>query len=60
VGTAGTLIARYGEDAPIIAAQRIDALMAKGDLDGRIVWRRVKAAIEELMAMKRSPEQSVH
>jgi hypothetical protein len=58
--TAKLLIDQHGEDAPIIVAQRIDALMAKGDLDGRIAWRRVKFAIERLMAYTRREGDTLH
>lgn len=51
--TAKVMVDQYGEDAPIIAAQRIDALLDLGDLDGRLVWKRVAAAIDELMAKER-------
>ncbi len=32
--TAQVLVKRHGEDAPIEAAMRADALLEKGDLDG--------------------------
>ncbi len=42
------LIDQHGEDAPIFAAQQADRRLAAGDLDGKAVWMRVIAAIEEL------------
>ena len=37
-----------GTDAPIHAAMRADEQLDAGDLDGAAVWRRIKAAIEEM------------
>ena len=51
--TAQTMISEYGDDAVIVASQRIDALMALGDIDGRIAWRRIKSAIEDLLEKER-------
>jgi hypothetical protein len=45
---ANLLIDRYGDDALTEAAQMIDRMLAEGDSEGRIVWRRIKRAIEEL------------
>ncbi len=46
--TAPVLVKRHGEDAPIHAAMRADAMLEKGDLDGYAVWRRILWAVEEL------------
>jgi hypothetical protein len=46
--TAKLLIDQYDDDAPIRAAQRADAQLSKGDMEGRRVWLRVLKAIEEL------------
>ena len=45
--TANLLIEQHGDDAPIHAAMRADAMLEAGDLDGQAVWRRVIRAIEE-------------
>ena len=46
---AGTLVAMHGIDqAAFVAAQRTDALLGQGDMEGYFVWRRVTRAIEEL------------
>jgi len=37
--TASVIIKQYGEDAPIQAAMRADAMLDKGDLDGYAVWK---------------------
>ena len=47
--SAKLLIDRHGEDAPIQAAMRADALMDQGDMDGRAVWLRIKSAVEEML-----------
>ena len=39
---------QHGEDAPIEAAMRADAMLESGDLDGYAVWRRVLRAVEEM------------
>ncbi len=33
------IIKRYGEDAPLEAAMRADAMLEAGDLDGLAVWK---------------------
>jgi hypothetical protein len=42
------LVDQDGEDAALRAAQRADELFKKGNLYGSAVWRRIRAAIEEL------------
>jgi len=46
--SANLLIDRYGEGALTEAAQMIDRMLAEDDSEGRIVWRRIKRAIEAL------------
>ncbi len=46
--TANILVKQHGEDAPIEAAMRADAMLEKGDLDGYAVWRRILRAVDEL------------
>ncbi len=41
---------RYGEDAPIQAAMRADAMLDKGDLDGYALWKRIVKAVRELLS----------
>ena len=43
-------IREHGDDAAIEASKMIDTMLAKGDLDGQRVWRRVLQAIDELQA----------
>ncbi len=46
--TANVLVKHYGEDAALEAAQRADAMLEKGSLDGQRVWKRVLAAVDEI------------
>ncbi len=46
--SAQVLVKQYGQDAPIEAAMRADAMLDKGDLDGYAVWKRILRAVEEL------------
>ncbi len=56
--TANVLIREHGEDAPIQAAMRADAMLEKGDLDGYAVWKRILRAVEELQ--RAGPGVRVH
>jgi hypothetical protein len=47
--TAKLLVNRHSKDAPIVAAQRCDELLDAGDLDGQRTWKRILAAIDELV-----------
>ena len=46
--SANLLVKHHGEDAPIHAAMRADAMLEAGDLDGYAVWRRILRAVGEL------------
>ena len=46
--TANVLVKHYGEDAALEAAQRADAMLEKGSLDGQRVWCRVLRAVKEI------------
>ena len=56
--SAQVLVQQHGQDAPIQAAMRADAMLEKGDLDGYAVWRRVLRAVGELQGTK--PGARVH
>ncbi len=56
--SANVLVKQHGEDAPIEAAMRVDAMLEKGDLDGHGVWKRILRAVEELQEMR--PGARVH
>lgn len=45
---ANLMIKQHGETADIAAAQRINELAERGDLDGAAVWRRIQRAVTEL------------
>ncbi len=51
--SAQTLVKRHGQDAPIHAAMRADAMLDKGDLDGYAVWKRILRAVGELLSKVR-------
>ena len=42
---ANLLIQRHGADAEIEAAKRADQMLERGDLDGQVVWKRIRRAI---------------
>ncbi len=52
--SANVLVQQHGEDAPIEAAMRADAMLEAGDLDGHAVWCRIAKAVEELLEQKPS------
>jgi hypothetical protein len=35
------ILRQHGEDAPLFAGERADVLLAKGDLEGQSLWKRV-------------------
>jgi hypothetical protein len=47
-------VAEHGEDAPIHAAMRADALLAEGDLDGVRTFQSILRRIEQLLAQETS------
>ncbi len=57
---ANFLMKQHGQDAPIHAAMRADALLEKGDPDGYAVWRRILRAVEELQDTVPKPGEAVH
>jgi hypothetical protein len=58
--SANLLVKRHGEDAPIHAAMRADAMLDKGDLDGYAVWKRILRAMEELQGANAGPGVRIH
>ena len=44
--SANLLVKRHGEDAPIHAAMRADAMLEAGDLEGHALWTRIQRAVE--------------
>ena len=51
--SAQVLVKQHGEDAPIHAAMRADAMLEAGDLDGYAVWKRIVKAAGELLSKER-------
>jgi hypothetical protein len=49
------MIERHGAEATLEAARMIDAMLDRGDLAGRGVWRRIRQAIVELQARPEGP-----
>ena len=58
--SANLLVKQHGEDAPIEAAMRADAMLEAGDLDGYAVWKRILRAAEELQGTDPAPGTRVH
>lgn len=54
------MIRRYGEDAATQAAMRGDPVLAKGDLDGMLVWLAIVRAIERLQAAGPAEGEAAH
>ncbi len=58
--SAQVLVKQHGDDAPIEAALRADALLDKGDLDGYAVWKRILRAVDELQGTQPKSGEAVH
>ncbi len=58
--SANVLIREHGEDAALEAAQRADAMLEKGDMEGAAVWRRVLRAVEEMQRTRQVPGEATH
>ena len=51
--SADLLVKQHGEDAPIHAAMRADAMLETGNLEGYGVWKRILRAVKELLSKER-------
>ena len=58
--SASVLIREHGEAAALEAAQRADAMLEKGDMEGAAVWRRIVKAVEEIQRQNRRPGEAAH
>ncbi len=58
--SANLLIKRHGQDAPIHAAMRADAMLEAGDLDSYAVCRRILRAVGEVQGTVPKPGEAVH
>jgi hypothetical protein len=57
---ANVLVKEYGDDAPLLAARRCDALLANGDVDGERVWKSILRAVEELQRTERKDGEPIN
>ena len=58
--SANLLVKHHGQDAPIHAAMRADAMLEAGDLGGYVVWKRILRAVGELQGTEPEPGVKVH
>ena len=58
--SAKLFIEQHGDEAAIQAAYQADAMLDRGDLDGAAVWRRIVAAINELMDTRPGDGDAIH
>ncbi len=58
--SAQVLVKHHGQDAPIHAAMRADAMLEAGDPDAHAVWKRILKAIEELQRTAPKSGEAVH
>ncbi len=57
--SAQVLVKQHGQNAPIHAAMRADAMLEAGDLDGYAVWKRILRAVRELRRMEPATDAPV-
>lgn len=57
---AALLVKQHGEDAMFLASQRADGMLAKGDVDGLSVWKRISAAVRELSRARPKDDEPRH
>jgi hypothetical protein len=58
--SAQVLVKHRGQDAPIEAAMRTDAMLETGDMDGYAAWKRILRAVGELQGTVPKPGEAVH
>ena len=58
--SANVLVKQHGEDAPLEAAMRVDAMLERGYIVGFAVWKQVLKAIRELDQTAPEPEATAH
>ena len=58
--TVNLLINQHGDEAPIHAAMKADAMLNKGDMEGRSVWLRIVKAVEECLSKDRPADAKMH
>ena len=58
--SANVLVHEHGEDAALEAAQRADAMLERGDMEGCAVWKRIVRAVEEIERKERREGEPAH
>ena len=58
--TIQVLIREHGAGAALEAAQRADAMLERGDLEGVAVWKRIVKAVKEMQRAEPSPGEATH
>lgn len=57
---ANLMVERHGNDAALVAAKRADEMLAAGDTEGQLVWKRILAAINELQRTSLAANERRH
>ncbi len=58
--SANVIVKRHGQDAPIEAAMRADAMLETGNLGGYAVWRRILRVVGVLQGTVPKLGEAVH
>lgn len=48
------LVDKHGDTAPMQTAMRADEMLNLGEMDGKLVWLRIKTATEQLLSQTSS------
>ena len=54
------LVKRHGANAWIVAAQRTDELLDRGDHEGVVIWKAIMRAVEELERVRPNVGEKVN
>ena len=57
---ANLLVKPHGAEASIQAAKNADAMLEKGDLDGKAVWLQILRAVKDLLHARPSGGEPIH
>ena len=58
--SATVLVRDHGAGAALEAAQRADAMLERGDMDGCAVWKRIVATVEEIERTELRDGEAAH
>ncbi len=58
--SANLLIAEHGSNALIQAGMRVAGMMAKGDVAGAILWKRIMRAVDDLQRQQRRHDEGLN